>query len=288
MLRTDNLDTPKSIDMSIDPPIDQQISDMRLLQNAGLWEVARNAQTFVNHSPASRERVVSETGVDPVVLTFPNYRTPEFAQITPQLRTDAKVRLGFDQDRIHVTSLGFIDIRTKMSDLVIESAAWLEQWGYPVSLHIVGSGSDGEITQLTDQAQRAGLVDFEITGFLSDDAFRDYLLATDIGIQLRISSLLGVSGPLADLAGFGVPSVASSGLVQDIDAPSFVTAVPEYVSPVMVAQALEQLVNNPVPAAVIEDLRREYLQSHSPEKYALEFLAVLQESAYSQVNSGVK
>ena len=288
MLRTDNLDTRKSIDMSIDPPIDQQISDMRLLQNAGLWEVTRNAQTFVNHSPASRERVVKETGVDPVVLTFPNYRTPEFAQITPQLRTDAKVRLGFDQDRIHVTSLGFIDIRTKMSDLVIESAAWLEQWGYPVSLHIVGSGSDGEITQLTDQAQRAGLVDFEITGFLSDEAFRDYLLATDIGIQLRISSLLGVSGPLADLAGFGVPSVASSGLVKDIDAPSFVSAVPEYVSPVMVAQALEQLVNNPVPATVIEDLRSEYLQSHSPEKYALEFLAVLQESAYSQVNSGVK
>jgi len=43
-----------------------------------------------------------------------------------------------------------------------------------------------------------------------------------------------------------------------------------------------------VPAAVIEDLRSEYLQSHSPEKYALEFLAVLQESAYSQVNSGVR
>ena len=281
MLRTANPLAPHSID----PPIDQQISDMRLLQNAGLWEVTRNAQTFVNHSPAARERISLETGVDPVVLTFPNYRTPEFTQITPQLRSEAKERLGFDPDRIHLTSLGFIDIRTKMSDLVIESAAWLQQWGHPVSLHLAGSGSEVEVEKLNAQAQRAGLVDFEITGFLSDEAFRDYLLATDIGIQLRISSLLGVSGPLADLAGFGVASVASSGLVQDIDAPSFVTAVPEYVSPVMVAQSVEQLVNNPVLDSEREILRLEYLKSHSPEKYAREFLSVLQDSV--DANSAV-
>ena len=283
MLRTDNPVAP----MGIDPPIDQQISDMRLLQNAGLWEVARNAQTFVNHSPASRARIALETGVEPVVLTFPNYRTPEFAQITPQLREDAKARLGFDPDRIHLTSLGFIDIRTKMSDLVIESAAWLQQWGYPVSLHLAGSGSEVEVVKLNEQAARAGLVDCEITGFLSDEEFRDYLLATDIGIQLRISSLLGVSGPLADLAGFGVPSVASSGLVQDIDAPAFVTAVPEFVSPVMVARSVEHLLKNPVPDSQREILRLEYLESHSPEKYAREFLAVLQDSIQTNTNSEV-
>ena len=280
MLRTDNPVAP----MGIDPPIDQQISDMRLLQNAGLWEVARNAQTFVNHSPASRARIALETGVEPVVLTFPNYRTPEFAQITPQLREDAKARLGFDPDRIHLTSLGFIDIRTKMSDLVIESAAWLQQWGYPVSLHLAGSGSEVEVVKLNEQAARAGLVDCEITGFLSDEEFRDYLLATDIGIQLRISSLLGVSGPLADLAGFGVPSVASSGLVQDIDAPAFVSAVPEYVSPVMVAQSVEQLLKNRLPDSRREKLRLEYLESHSPEKYARELLAVLHDSVHMNMN----
>jgi len=281
MLRTDNPVAP----MGIDPPIDQQISDMRLLQNAGLWEVARNAQTFVNHSPASRARIALETGVEPVVLTFPNYRTPEFAQITPQLREDAKARLGFDPDRIHLTSLGFIDIRTKMSDLVIESAAWLQQWGYPVSLHLAGSGSEVEVVKLNEQAARAGLVDCEITGFLSDEEFRDYLLATDIGIQLRISSLLGVSGPLADLAGFGVPSVASSGLVQDIDAPAFVSAVPEYVSPVMVAQSVEQLLKNRLPDSRREKLRLEYLESHSPEKYARELLAVLHDSVHMNTNT---
>ena len=112
-------------------------------------------------------------------------------------------------------------------------------------------------------------------------------MATDIGIQLRISSLLGVSGPLADLAGFGVPSVASSGLVQDIDAPAFVTAVPEFVSPVMVARSVEHLLKNPVPDSQREILRLEYLESHSPEKYAREFLAVLQDSIQTNTNSEV-
>ncbi len=281
MLRTDNPDAP----MSIDPPLDQQISDMRLLQNAALWEVARNAQTFVNHSPAARDRIALETGIDPVVLTFPNYRTPEFAEITSQLRQDAKARVGFNPDRIHLTSLGFIDIRTKMPDLVIESAAWLQQWGHPVSLHLAGAGSEVEVAQLREQALRAGLVDFEITGFLSDSQFRDYLLATDIGIQLRISSLLGVSGPLADLAGFGVASVASSGLVQDIDAPAFIAAVPEYVSPVMIARSVEQILTNAVPDSEREALRLEYLQSHSPSKYAREFLVVLQDSVDANAKS---
>ena len=281
MLRTHNPDAP----LAIDPPIDQQISDMRLLQNTGLWELARNAQTFVNHSPTARDRIARETGVEPLVLTFPNYRNPGLAELTPQLRADAKARLGFNPDRVHLTSLGFIDIRTKMSDLVIESAAWLQQWGHPVSLHLVGTGSEIEIAQLREQAQRAGLVDFEITGFLSDSQFRDYLLGTDIGIQLRISSMLGVSGPLADLAGFGVASVASSGLVQDIDAPSTISGVPEYISPVMIAQSVEQLLSNPVPETEREKLRCEYLQSHSPAKYAQEFLAILQDSVDANTNA---
>jgi hypothetical protein len=38
--------------------------------------------------------------------------------------------------------------------------------------------------------------------------FRDYLLAVDLGLQLRISPLLGVSGPLSDMAAYGTPSIA--------------------------------------------------------------------------------
>ena len=271
MLRTADPNAPRTIE----PPLDDQIADMRLLQNAGLWEVARQAQRFVFHSPSAKQRIEIETGIEPVVITFPNYREPDLASISSTDRLAAKSRLGFDPDRIHLTSLGFIDIRTKMSDVVIEAAAWLQQWGHPVSLHLAGSGSADEEATLLAQAQYAGLNDFEITGFLSDDDFRDYLLATDVGIQLRISSLLGVSGPLGDLAGYGVTSVASSGLVRDVDAPEFVHALPEYVSPVMVAQLIERCMLEQVGDSERELMRLTYLKDHSPQLYAAQFLEVL-------------
>lgn len=277
MLRTDDPHAPRSID----PSLDDQIADMRLLQNAAMWEVVRHAQRFVFHSPSAKDRIARETGIEPTVITFPNYREPDLHSISSVERVAAQQRLGFDPERIHLTSLGFVDMRTKMSGLVIEAASWLQQWGYPVSLHFAGAASPEEEAQLLAQAEYAGLRDFEITGFLTDQQFRDYLLATDIGVQLRISSLLGVSGPLGDLAGYGVTSVASSGLVRDVDAPEFVFPIPEYVSPVMVAQQIEQCIQRMIPESDRERMRIEYLQSHSPAHYAQEFLRVLQEVSQS-------
>jgi FkbM family methyltransferase len=273
MLRTDDPHAPRNID----PSLDDQIADMRLLQNAALWELVRHAQQFVFHSPSAKDRITRETGIEPTVITFPNYRDPELHSIGSVDRVAAKGRLGFDPERIHLTSLGFIDMRTKMSGVVVEAASWLQQWGYPVSLHFAGAASPEEEAQLLAQAEYAGLRDFEITGFLTDQQFRDYLLATDIGVQLRISSLLGVSGPLGDLAGYGVTSVASSGLVRDVDAPEFVFPIPEYVSPVMVAQQIEQCIQQVIPDSDRERMRIEYLRGHSPAQYAQEFLRVLQE-----------
>ena len=47
-----------------------------------------------------------------------------------------------------------------------------------------------EVESLTMRAREAGIANFEITGFLTDNQFRDYLLAVDLGLQLRISPLL--------------------------------------------------------------------------------------------------
>lgn len=273
MLRSKEVSAPEEIF----PALEDQIADMRLLQNAALWEVSQNAQRLIIHSPSARERIERETGVRTSVLTFPNYRAPNLEEITEADRQLAKQRLGFDVQRIHMTSLGFVDVRTKMSNLVIETAAWLQQWGYPVSLHLVGAASKAETETLEAQAKYAGLEHFEITGYLNELSYRDHLLATDVGVQLRISSLLGVSGPLGDLAGFGVTSVASSGLVRDVDPPSYVHPVPEYVSPISVAQAVENALSVQISEVERERLRVEYLDSHSPAKYAKDLESVLWE-----------
>ena len=177
--------------------------------------------------------------------------------------------------KIFAASFGFIDTRTKLSDVVVESAAWLSQWGRRVSLHLVGSAPEGLAQELARRAADAGIAEFEITGFVDDDTFRDYVLGVDLGIQLRVSPLLGVSGPLSDMAAYGTPAVANRGLCLDVDTPEFIDHLPDDVSPVMVAEAIEHLLANPWAQADLERMRVDYLDRKSPERYAAELYAML-------------
>lgn len=261
------------------PPLDDQISDMRLLQDAGFWEVARRARMLVLHSPSAAPRIEQETGVHAQVLPFANQRVPRTETVTPQMRTDARQRLGLEPGRLHLASFGYVDLRTKMTDAVVESAAWLTQWGHPVALHLVGAAHPSVAEDLTRRARSAGLADLSITGFVDDETFRDYLLAIDVGVQLRISPLLGVSGPLSDLAAFGTPAVASRGLAIDVAAPDYVRRLPDEVSPVMVAEAVEEVLAAPPVWTDVEAQRRAYLERQSPRRYAELLLDLLHRAA---------
>lgn len=267
MLTSVDIATPQTIT----PPLDDQIDDMRLLQNAGFWEIARRASKLVLHSLSAAPEITRQTGVPIYLLPFANQRVPKSGHVTTEDRSAARERLGlgsYPEGTIHLGSFGYIDPRTKMTDVVVESAAWLAQWGYPVALHLVGSANAQQERELAERAAAAGVPHFQITGFQEEAEFRDWLMAIDLGVQLRISPLLGVSGPLSDLAAFGTPSVASSGLCVDVDTPEYINSLPESVSPVMVAEAIEQCLLHPVPEQIREQQRQAYLASQSPEGYA--------------------
>jgi glycosyltransferase involved in cell wall biosynthesis len=270
---------------TIDPPLDDQIADMRLLQNAAMWEVANQAQRLVLHSPSAAPLIGEQTSVSATVLPFANYRAPADAEITEQMRQDARTRLGlsdYPEGTVHLGSFGYIDIRTKMTDVVVETVAWLRQWGYPVALHLIGSATPPVHEELLRQAGSAGLEHMTITGYQSEDQFRDWLLAVDLGVQLRVSPMLGVSGPLSDLAAYGTPAVASAGLCVDVDTPEFIHRLPDVVSPVVVAEAIEDALRHPMPAQEREQLRLDYLQRKSPARYAEQLLQVIDQVCSTQ------
>ena len=261
----------------IDPPFDEQLEDMRLLQNAGMWEVAHSADWLVMHAIGSAERIHRETGVSPTLLPFAYYRLPQTEAIDPHSRAEARRRIGVPETDVFLASLGYVDTRTKMTDVVVEAAAWLTQWGHRVSLHLVGAAPADLERGLSRRAEQAGIHDFLVTGFVTEDVFRDYLLGIDLGVQLRISPTLGVSGPLADMAAFGTPAVASRGLASDIDAPDYIYRVSENVSPLLVAEAIEDVMGNPPGPSTIAAQRAEYLRRQSPEIYASRLRDVIHE-----------
>ncbi len=246
---------------SLEPPLDEQIDDMRLLESTAFWEVARRARMLIGHTPTAREFMAEDTGIPLRLLPFANYRRPEQAIVTDAMRRAARERLGLDDSMVHLGSFGFIDTRTKLSDVVLESAAWLTQWGHRVSLHLVGSAPGPIEADLLARAEEAGIAEFEITGFTSDDDFRDYVLGVDLGVQLRVSPLLGVSGPLSDMAAYGTPAVANRGLCTDVDTPDFIDRLPDDVSPVMVADAIERRLADPWSSTTVERMRVDYLRA---------------------------
>ena len=261
----------------LSPSLDEQIDDMRLLQNAGFWEVAHLADRLVLHSVGAAERIRDETGVTPILLPFANQRVPDQATITPQLREHARRALGVPDDVLFLASFGYADNRTKLTDVVVEAAAWLTQWGHTVSLHLVGAATPELKRSLDNRAQQATIHDFRITGFADEQLFRDYLLGIDVGVQLRISPLLGVSGPLSDMAAFGTRAVASRGLAIDVDAPDFIHRLPDNTSSLLVAEAIEQLAQTPLDPQLREAQRIAYLATKTPEEYATQLAAVIEE-----------
>ena len=92
-----------------------------------------------------------------------------------------------------------------------------------------------------------------------------------------MSPLLGVSGPLSDLAAFGTPAVASRGLCMDVDPPAYIRPLPDNVSPVLVAEVVEETLANPVPPVDLEVLRRGYLEAKSPARYSQQLLTIIEE-----------
>ncbi len=263
-------------DRAIIPAFDEQLDDMRLLQNAGMWEVAHLAKALVMHSPTSAAMIERQTGVRPWQLPFAAYRAPAFEQITESARTAARERLGMASGEIHLASFGFVDVRTKLVDVIVEAGAWLTQWGYRVHLHLVGAAEPAIAQMLNEQAKAAGLAHFAITGFVTDAQYRDYIMGVDLGIQLRVSPFLGVSGPLADMAAYGTPGIGSRGLAVDVDTPDFIDAIPDDVSSLLVAEAIEHRLAQPVPLDDREAMRRKYLQEKSPAVYAEQLLSILE------------
>lgn len=267
--------TRGQVSKTLAPPLDEQIDDMRLLQNAGFWEIAHFAQALILHSTSAAPRIAAETGLTPVVLPFANQRVPDSPHISDADRAAARTRLGFDESQVHIATFGYIDPRTKLTDMVVEAAGWLQDWGHRIHLHIVGAGTPEQVQELTERAQELHLSGFTITGFAEEEMFCDYLLAVDCAVQLRVSPLLGVSGPLSDQAAFGTRAVASLGLCIDVDTPEYITAIPNDTSPVIVAEAVERLLQQPLDSQAREHMRRAYLAGKTPKGYAEELMRVI-------------
>ena len=153
----------------------------------------------------------------------------------------------------------------------------LRCWGFDARLVFVGEAPFHSVQMLTNLTEKA-----EVSPHVSivrnsrDEAiYRDWLVGADVGVQLRTYGLGGLSGALLDCIAAGLPTVANEHLATAIDAPEYVTRIPDALSAVRLAEAIASIVeaggHHQRPLA----RRREMLEVRNFENYSRRLLAAL-------------
>lgn len=250
----------------------------RFLPTNLLSEIAAASTPMIVHSPVTQAMLRDRLGIGSVHLPFSVYRTFPEADLTPARRHAARARLGIPENEIVLATFGFVDQMKAPADCVW-ALEILRGWGLNASLHFPGLyvADNPNTPSIHDLARQLGVADHVRTfdGYIDEDLFRDYLLAADVGIQLRLYGLGGLSGALLDCAAAGLPMVANASLAEAVELPpAYSRAIPDALSPLLLAEAVAELhAAGRNPAQV--EARRRFTNERSFARYAAGLLAAL-------------
>ncbi len=253
------------------------LADMNTLPNLAYRIFARVAAPMLVHSRQVAARIERETGAPMTALPFVPYNIPCEGDVGVARREAIRRRNGLGDDIIHIGTFGHVDIRTKGADVLVEAMSWLVQWGRKVRLHFAGYPAEGLREALQQLAETNGTADVLVFhDQLDADGYKDMLLAVDVAVQLRTSSLANLSGALMDCIAYGVATVVTRSMKDEISAPDYVFALPDRFSPLRIAElVLEADGWRRDNADRVDGLRRRFLGEKSMESYAASLLQVL-------------
>ena len=168
-----------------------------------------------------------------------------------------------------ICSFGFVSV-DKAPDIIVWALKLLGDWGVAARLVFCGAAELQVAAQLKGHAEKLGIGDAVVLSHdvLTEDHYNDHMIAIDAAVQLRTHYVGSISGALSDCIEAAVPTVANLNLADAIEAPGFVRRVPDNLSPVLVAEALLEILNSgqnisrPLSEALL------VAKDRSPDRYA--------------------
>lgn len=219
--------------------VDDWMADESRLKALFLKEIAEAAHPIMVHSPITAVHIKERYNIQSTLLPFVPYRTFTRKSVSASARATMREKLGISNDQLIVATFGLVD-PVKATGECLWALEMLRAWKMPAHLIFVGCTESWAAAQLLAEAKVLGLQD-HITLFdrpLDDETYRSWLIAADIGLQLRTYQLGGLSGAVLDCIAAGLPAVANAHLADACDSPSFVRRVPNGISAVLVAEAI--------------------------------------------------
>lgn len=180
----------------------------------------------------------------------------------------------YSRKLFRISLLGEQNFDEKMLGVVPEVSNWLESKGIKHEFRVVGYLHPllrMELETKFKVVENHKILSF--TGYIDESVYRKELTNTDVGLQMRRSNYLTLSGAASDLAVFGIPSVVPQSMKSSMGLPDYFFGLPSDISPYLVAEAIISALNYPL--NLIENQRTQYVKFSSPENYVKQILRVL-------------
>lgn len=266
---------PKALELAsqeMKRPVEQTeltawLHNQRDLPTLFLSELARASDPLLVHSATTAKEIKRLYGRTPKLLPFAQYRPPIYERLTKVARQKTRKALGIAPDRVLLVTFGIVS-EDKAPLELIWALNMLRSWGVDAELVFCGRNQhlQGAVDNLVEQL---GLSKFVRTfdEMIDDRTYDDYLVAADIGVQLRTYLMGGLSGALNDCIAAALPSIANDHLAEAMRAPDFVKRVPDGLSSLLIAEAALAILSEnehghrPVAEA------KTFAQAFSPDSY---------------------
>jgi hypothetical protein len=193
-----------------------------------LGDLPETALPFICHAKATAALVTARFKKPAVYLPFAIYRGWAFGALSALRRNEARERLGISRREKIVVTFGFVNASKAVTETV---AAMALLNGYARLIWV------GEAHMALPESPHVVF----LNRFTPEETYRDYLLAADCGLQLRIGGRGNISGALQDCIAAGLPSVASADLAEALEAPSYIRRVADAPDPVEIAREISLL-----------------------------------------------
>ncbi len=172
-----------------------------LMMNASIITAA---ERILVHSKYSADKIAALGHSN--VSIVPHHFSPAARQYQPKLKMQYRGELGLPGNKPVITSMGFI-AKAKQIKEVLTALAALKQKGVEFTYVLAGKCKPHEYDVYQDIAD-SGLSDnVTVTGFLNEDEFFKYMLASDFIVNLRYPTGGESSGTLTRAMGMGLCSV---------------------------------------------------------------------------------
>jgi FkbM family methyltransferase len=240
--------------------------------------IGRISENLLFHSEKISKRIAYQYGFSTYYLPLIPYRFPNVGENWISKHKD--IEWSIEKRPINIGFFGDADIETKSIDTIIEAINWLTDWGLDVKLKIIGNMNPRIKNKLREFFTKTELNRIIEIGYLSEQKYRAELGSIDLAIELRTANLLGLSGSLADLVAFGVPTVVTQGLIDQMELPSYCFSVGNDYTPLIVALELQKVINLMTKGNAfisIEEERKSWIQDRTPDRYVNQLVEILKE-----------